>query len=117
MKIIKIVILILLVGLGVSAGLAKIMLIPEEMVFFKAVGFSEIILVLFGIVQLIGSILLIPKKTRKVGAYIIIATFLMSTILIFISGKIAFGLFSTLPILLTIFFISYGPEFTNRKAK
>lgn len=117
MKIFKIIILILLVGLGVSSGLAKIMLIPGEMDFFKGVGFSQTLLILFGIIQLIGGILLILKKMRKIGASVIAITFFASTILIFLSGKIVFGFFSILPILLAVVIIKDRTDFTNRKVK
>ncbi len=117
MKIFRVIILVLLIGLGISSGLAKIMLIPEEMEFFKGVGFSETLLVLFGVTQLIGGILLLFKKLRKLGACILAITFGASTVFIFLSGNIAFGLFSILPILLTgIIIIESTTEFAHGKS-
>lgn len=115
MKIFKIIILTLLVGLGISSGVAKIMLIPGEMSFFKGVGFSESFLVLFGITQLIGSILLVFKKLKKIGAFILAITFCISTICIFLNGTIGFGFFSILPILMAGFIIYDKNVFTNSK--
>ena len=65
MKIFKIIILIILIGLGISSGLAKIMLIPGEVDFFKGVGFSETVLILFGITQLVAGVLLVLKKREE----------------------------------------------------
>jgi hypothetical protein len=52
MKKFKNIALILLIGLGIGSGIAKITLIPEEMAFFKGVGFNETLLIPFGVVQL-----------------------------------------------------------------
>lgn len=100
MKILKTIVLILLIGLGLSSGAAKIMLIPGEMAFFKDAGFSKTILIIFGAIQLISSGLLIFKKLRNLGALILALTFFVSSVFIFLNGSILFGFFSILPILL-----------------
>ena len=105
MRIFKIIVLILVIGLGISSGAAKIMLIPGEMSFFKGVGFSETLLIIFGSIQLISSSLLIFKKLRNLGAIILSITFCISTVLIFLSGTISFAFFSILPILMIGFII------------
>lgn len=68
MKTFKTIILVLIILLGASAGIAKVMLVPDELAFFKSVGLSENLLILFGIVQLFGCLLVIFKKSRKSGA-------------------------------------------------
>jgi len=98
MKIIKVVLIILIAILGLSAGAAKISLMPEEMEFFSKVGMNDTMLFVFGLIQLIGALLFIFSKTRKIGANILAFTFGASSIIIFLAGKIAFGLFSLLPI-------------------
>ncbi len=113
MKIFKIIILVLLILLGISSGTAKIMLIPGEMEFFQGAGFSKTLIVLFGITQLIGGILLVFKKVRKQGAIIIAITFCISTVFIFLSGKIAFGFFSILPILLAGIIVKGNVKFNS----
>jgi hypothetical protein len=105
MKIVKIIILVLLIGLGISSAIAKIMRMPEEVEFFSGAGLNETLLILFGIIQLIGSLLLIPKKFRKNGALILMITFLISTIFIFLSGALGFAIFSMLPIFMTLIII------------
>ena len=106
MKIFKIIVLIPIVGLGISSGIAKIMLIPGEMVFFKNAGFSETLLIIFGSIQLISSVFLIFKNSRNLGALVLAMTFCISTVLIFLSGSILFGFFSILPILMIGFVLN-----------
>jgi len=115
MKIFKIIVLVLLIGLGMSSGIAKIMLIPGEMIFFKEVGFSKTLLIIFGSIQLISSSFLIFKKTRTIGAVILAITFCISTVLIFLTGTISFGLFSILPILMIGFIIYEKVYLLKRK--
>lgn len=99
MKILMTVIVILLVILGVSSGISKIMLLPQEIQFFGGV-FTNTQIVVFGVVQCVGAILLILRRSRIIGAIILALTFIISTVLILISGEIGFGLFSLLPIIL-----------------
>ena len=103
MKVLRIVNLVLLVLLSVTSGITKVIQMPEELKFFRDVGFSSTILVMFGVAQLVGGVLLISPKMRKLGAIIVGVTFGISTILIFKSGNAAFGLFSILPILMCAF--------------
>ncbi|MDH3646497.1 MAG: hypothetical protein OER80_06970 [Gammaproteobacteria bacterium] len=101
MKILRRVILVLLILLGIASGISKIMQTPQEMEFFQGVmGFSANTIVLFGVAQLAGAALLVFQKTRIVGALILAMTLLISTIIIFMAGKIGFGFFSILPILM-----------------
>ena len=100
MRILKIIILSVLVVLSVASGVAKIMLQPQELAFFGGAGFSEAMIIAFGLAQLVGGLLLALKKYRKTGAIIMALTFGVSTILIFMSGGLAFALFSILPILM-----------------
>lgn len=94
-------VLIVLVLLGTSAGVAKILKVPEELAFFQAVGLGELIVLLFGTVQLVGAILLIFRRTRLAGALVSAVTYLGSAIMIFVSGAIGFGTISLLPILMS----------------
>ena len=97
----KAAVLIVLVLLGTSAGVAKILKVPEELAFFQTVGLGESIVLLFGIVQLIGAILLVFRRTRLAGALVSAGTYLASAIMIFASGAIGFGTISLLPILMS----------------
>ncbi|MCP4302617.1 MAG: hypothetical protein GY783_18695 [Gammaproteobacteria bacterium] len=51
-------------------------------------------------VQLVAGVLLIFGKTRIIGADILLLTLCISTIIIFMAGKIGFGFFSILPIVM-----------------
>ena len=90
--------------LALTSGIAKIMLIPEELAFFQKVGLTETAIILVGILQIISAVLILINRFRIIGTTLLGITFIFSTILIFLSGDVTFGLFSTLPILL-IFFI------------
>ena len=110
MKIAKIVVLVLLIVLGVTSGVAKIMLMPQEVQFFVGAGFSEDYLMLFGAGQIAGGLLLIVKRVRIIGVILLILTFAGSSFLIFIDGNTGFGVFSLLPILLLTWFIRESLE-------
>ena len=98
METLKTVNLVLLILLSLAEGM--VMQMPEDMKFFQDAGFSDTLIILFGVAHLTGGILLILPKMRKLGALIMVVTFCISTIIIFISGTIAFGFFSILPILM-----------------
>ena len=100
MRALRVANLVLLIALGLTSGLAKILLLPQEVEFFGGAGLGETAIVLFGATQVIAGILLVFEKTRTLGAIVLAATFCTSTVLIFVNGKIAFGLFSILPILM-----------------
>ena len=100
MKIVNILIIAIVALLSIAAGLAKVMQTPQEMEFLQGVGLSSFLIVVFGIVQVSGGVLLVPRKTRMPGAVLAAFAFALSSILIFIGGNLAFGLFSLLPVVL-----------------
>ena len=100
MKIVIMINLVLLTLLSLASGVAKVMLQPQEIAFFGGAGFSEAMIVVFGVAQLIGGAILALKKVRKLGAIIMALTFGVSSALIFMSGNVTFGLISMLPILM-----------------
>jgi hypothetical protein len=100
MNIVKRIILVILVALGVAAGAAKIMLMPDEIELFQVAGFGENLLFIFGLIQITSAILMLFVKPRRIGAAALAATFAISTVLIFLSGQVAFGIGSLIPILL-----------------
>ena len=101
--------LVLLTLLSATSGIAKIMLLPQEVEFFGSAGFTQTSLMLFGVAQLTGGIFLIFNRMRVAGAAIMTVTFVASTILIFMDGKIAFGIFSLLPALMAVLVIRTTP--------
>ena len=81
------VILAILIFLAVSSGVTKIMLMPQEVDFFSNYGFTNPILIAYGAAQLIGGIMLIMKKTRFIGAFVVSITFLISAVVLIIAGN------------------------------
>ena len=109
MNTLKIVNVVLLILLSVFSGISKIMQVPQEIDFFQGeMGFSVNTIILFGVAQLIAGTLLVFNNTRTTGAIILAATLCVSTIIIFVAGKIGFGLFSIVPIVMAGFVIKEG---------
>lgn len=88
MKIVSTFILVILIFLAVSAGISKVLLMQQDVDFFGAYGFSNPILVAYGLVQLVGGVLLAFRKTRFVGAAIVAITFLISLAVLLMNGNI-----------------------------
>lgn len=85
-------ILVVLVFLAVSSGIAKIILMQQDVDFFGQYGFTNPILIGFGIVQLVGGVMLVPPRTRVIGASIVAVTFLISAIVLFMAGAVPIAL-------------------------
>lgn len=115
MKILNVIIVSLMSLLSISAGFAKIMQVPQEMTFLISFGLSTTTILIFGIVQVIGGLLLAIPKTRLVGATLIIIAFLLSTILVLLSGNLPFGLVSMLPLAATGWVIYQTLDSTHSK--
>lgn len=73
---------------------------PEEIELFRIAGFGEILLQFFGLLQVASALSMVFVRIRKPGAIILAVTFGISTVLIFLGGQVAFGIFSIVPILL-----------------
>ncbi|KAA3645501.1 MAG: hypothetical protein DWQ07_13620 [Chloroflexi bacterium] len=100
MKIVRTVLLVLLILLSIATGMVKVFGFEEDVEIFANMGFSFTATVIFGIIQVIGGILLIFPQTRKYGAWVMIVTFIIATAGLFISGITAFGVVSILFIVL-----------------
>lgn len=87
---------ILTILLGIATGVFKILQQEADILLFNAIGISALGTTIIGVVQLIGGILLIPKSTRKVGAVILIPTFILASIAVFANQMWAFGCMSLL---------------------
>ncbi len=72
----------------------KLMQQQADIDLFKAIGFTDSMVIIFGAVQLIGGLLLIPSKTRQLGAYIVMITFVIASIAVFANQLIVFGIVS-----------------------
>lgn len=100
MKAVSTIILVILILLAVSSGITKILLMQQDVEFFGKYGFSNPILVAFGLIQVIGGLLLVFTKTRFVGAVIVAITFLISLVVILIEGNIPVGIATVIAMLL-----------------
>lgn len=103
MKILKIVLTVIVAFLSIAAGLAKLMGAPQEVVFLSSLGFNSSMILLFGAAQAVGAILTALPVTRLFGLIIIFLGFLLSAILVFVSGKLVFGMVSLLPVIVVAF--------------
>jgi len=115
-KIVNVLIVAVVALLSIAAGLAKVMQTQQEMEFLQGLGLSSILIVVFGLAQIIGGVLLTPKKTRMIGAIIVTTALVVSTTLIFIGGNLAFGFFSVIPIALAGVIIFQTARITHNKS-
>lgn len=88
--------LLLLILLSFSTAIVKLVQMPAEMTLFRNAGFSDTLTMAFGGAQLLGAILLVPFKTRKSGALVMMLTFAIATAILFVNKMIPFGVFSIL---------------------
>jgi len=91
----------LLFLLAVSTALVKIAgLFTNKVAFefelFANIGFNHTAVVLFGVVQLIGALLLLHRKTLPHGAILLLVTFVVATLPLLVVGNFAFGVSSLL---------------------
>ncbi len=98
MKIFQTVILVILVLMSLSAGAVKLLQMPQEVNFFASAGLGVALLMALGAIQILGGVLAAVPKFKLPGVSIIAAGFFASTIVIFMTGQIAFGAFSLLPV-------------------
>ena len=103
MKNLKILNILLLGLLAISAAMPKNLALKHEVEFFAENGLSLQFLFIFGLVQLVGGLLLITAKTRMLGATACAVTFLGSAVMLFNTAQPAFALFSLLPVAMALF--------------
>ena len=116
MKIVRVIILVIVALLSLAAGVAKIMKTPQETTFFDSLGIDLTFMLILGVLQVAGGIFIFVPKVRKVGAIVAAIAFSISTIMIFMTGQIGFGLFSLLPIVLALY-LAISPQTMARVKK
>ena len=116
MKIVNLLIVAVIALLSIAAGLAKALQTQQEMDFLQGLGLSSFLIVVFGLVQIVGGILLVLKKTRMPGAIMVTSAFVVSAVLVFMGGNLALGLFSLIPIALAALIIYQTAKITHNKA-
>ncbi|NNC47491.1 MAG: hypothetical protein HKO13_03550 [Sphingomonas sp.] len=100
MAIFRKILIILLALLSLAAGAAKVMLMPQEIDVFQAAGLGSSALLALGVLQILGSLMVVPAQFRTTGLWLITAGFVMSSLVIFATGNVVFGLISLIPPLL-----------------
>ena len=112
MKIAFAILLAILTFLAVSSGVMKILLVQQDVEFFGRYGFSNAMLIAFGIVQLMGGVLLPLKKTRFAGAAIVAITFLISLAILLMDGNISVSIVTAIATLLlfVVMKLSWRPQ-------
>ncbi len=94
--------LVVITLLSILAAVPKLIRVPQELDFFAGVGLGPAAVVIFGAIQLIGGVLLIRGKTRRLGAMITAAMFLGSAVMVLASGQWMFGIVSLVPVVLAM---------------
>ena len=87
---------VLVTLLSIATGIFKILQQEADIELFEAIGFSATATLVLGIVQLIGGLMLIPEKTRKSGAFVMVLTFIVASVAVFANSMWGFGVVSLL---------------------
>ncbi len=96
MKTLNGILLVLLILLSLATGITKLIQMPEEMELFRGAGFPDALTIVFGVIQVVGGLLLTLTNYRSYGALIMMITFVVASIVVFVNGMLGFGLFSLL---------------------
>ena len=100
MKILLRINLVILVFLAITSGIAKIMLMPQEIEFFGSIGFNDSMLIVFGVSQILSGLMMTLSKTRLIGAIIVAITFAISAIALFLSENIIVAIITCITLLM-----------------
>lgn len=87
--------------LSIAAGFAKATLAPQEVGFLGPFGLSNSLIVSFGLVQIVGGLLMLIPKTRFPGSLLATATFAISVVFVLMGGNLGFAAISLIPLALT----------------
>jgi len=90
----------IIILLSIGAGLAKVMQVPQEVAFLEGVGLTTLMIIAFGVFQILGGLLTAIPKSKFYGSVIVIVGFIISTILIFLTENVKFGMISMVPVIL-----------------
>jgi hypothetical protein len=105
MRIVNKVFLVLLVLISLAAGVPKIIQMPQELQFLAHLGFIPFAVTILGVIQFSGWILLLPPKTRAIGAFLAVAGLLVSATALLKGGNLGMGLISFIPVAMGIWVI------------
>ncbi len=91
---------VLVTALSITAGIPKLMRLPQEIGFFERAGLTDNSVVVFGLLQVAGGVFLVFRKTRRWGAAVAATTFSASAVMLFLTGQNTFALVSVVPVLM-----------------
>jgi hypothetical protein len=114
-KVIHLIVIAIIALLSIAAGMAKLLELPQEVQFLKGFGFNSMLIISYGLVQVIGGVILTIPKTLKLGAIITVFAFTLSSLLIALSGNYIFALISLLPVAMTVWIYWQSIRFTHNK--
>lgn len=100
MKTVSTIVLVILILLAALSGFTKVALMEQDVEFFSRYGFSNSMLVSFGLVQIAGAVLMVLMKTRFVGAAIVAITFLISLVVLILDGNVPVSIVTAVATLL-----------------
>lgn len=100
MKIASTIVLVILILLAALSGFTKVALMEQDVEFFGGYGFSNSMLMAFGLIQIAGAVLMILRKTRLIGAAIVAITFLFSLVVLIMDGNIPVSIVTAVATLL-----------------
>ena len=100
MKAVSAIIVVILILLALASGVAKILLMEQDVNFFGKYGISGGMLIAFGFVQVLGGLLMTLAKTRFTGAAIVAITFLASLVMLLLDGNIPVSIVTGIALLL-----------------
>ncbi len=81
----------LLALLSAVAGVAKLMGMPQEAAFFQQLDIPLSLMIVFGILQIGGGVMVAISKIRKWGLILVALLFLLSSIQISATGNFMFA--------------------------
>lgn len=98
--------------LSIAAGLPKVLRMPQEVGFFAEAGLGIAPLMLLGGLQVAGGILTLTVRFRQIGLFLVIVGFLVSVLVLAMTGDFAFASVSMLPV-----FVGIGLWIFERRTK
>lgn len=87
---------VLTILLSISTGIFKVLQQQSDIDLFATIGINATATTVLGVIQLIGGVLLIPKKTRISAGWLLIPTFILASVAVFANDMLVFGLVSLL---------------------
>ena len=80
-------VMVIIAFLASSSGVAKIMLMEQEVGFFGEFGFTDTGLMVFGIAQVLGGLFMLIGKVRLLGTLVVALSFVVSAVVLLLAGN------------------------------